>query len=163
MSLFTPKELKVAKMKREGLMNNKIAEELRVSEADISQTLSRLSRKLTNIQNSTKLLMEIGVIREGPKYVMTEEGRGLARLPERKVSLPTECELVRVSTLALNVKGLVETSRALYVVPHDSLILGEGTSSAAPEVTCISKSVSSAKPRAILLTSQQIQSTIFSQ
>jgi len=161
--MFTPKELKVAKMKLEGLMNNKIAETLKVSEADISQTLSRLSRKVKTVQDSTKLLMDIGMIQEGPKYVMTEEGRKLTRLPEKQTSVPTQYGFMRISTVTLETKGLVEISRAVYAAPYRLLVLGEGTRTTVPKISGTSTHIPSAKPLTILLTKQQTQSTKLSQ
>lgn len=86
--MFTDKEIQVARMKLQGLMNKEIAETLGVSDADISQTLSRLTGKVKTVQDSTELLMKMGVIQEGPRYVLTKKGRKLARFPKKKIYLP---------------------------------------------------------------------------
>lgn len=87
---FTDKELKVARMRLQGLMNKEIAQELTVSEADISQTISRLTGKVKTVQDSVELLMKMDVIHEGPKHILTEKGRRLARIPKRKPPIPIE-------------------------------------------------------------------------
>jgi len=85
--MFTKKELEAFRLKLRGLMNKEIAENLRVSESDISQTLSRLREKIKTVQDSITLLMEMGVIREGPKYVLTEKGRAMAEVATKKINL----------------------------------------------------------------------------
>ena len=88
--MFTDKELKVARMRLEGLMNKQIAQKLDVSEADISQTISRLTGKVKTVQDSVELLKKMDVIQEGPKYILTEKGRRLARIPKGKPARPIE-------------------------------------------------------------------------
>jgi len=88
--LFTEKEIKVARMRLEGLMNKEIAQKLNVSEADISQTISRLTDKIKTVQDSVGLLVDMDVVKEGPKYTLTEKGRRLARIPTRKLPRPIE-------------------------------------------------------------------------
>ena len=75
-------------MRLAGLMNKEIAQELDVSEADISQTIRRLTGKVKTVQDSVELLTKMGVIHEGPKYMLTDKGRRLARIPKRKVPKP---------------------------------------------------------------------------
>ena len=158
--MFTDKELKVAKMRLEGLKNNRIAEQLQVSEADISQTLSRLSRKIKTVQDSTRLLLDIGVIQEGPKYVMTETGRKLTDLPKKTSSIPRDCKLVRISTLSLEAKGVVETSwNVCSAVSGRIFILSGGTMTPAPQILSTTPLVPSMKPPAFLLREQKTEST----
>lgn len=88
--MFTEKELNVARMRLEGLMNKEIAQKLNVSEADISQTISRLTEKIKTVQDSVELLMNMDVVKEGPKYTLTEKGRRLARISKRKPPRPVE-------------------------------------------------------------------------
>ena len=91
--MFTDKELKVARLRLEGLMSKDIAKKLNVSEPDVSQTISRLTKKVKTVGDSIELLMKMDIIVEGPKYILTEKGRKLARLPERKPPKPTEPHL----------------------------------------------------------------------
>lgn len=82
--MFTSKELQIARMKLQGLMNKEIAQKLGVSDAYISQTLNRLSTKIRGVQDSIELLKNMNVIQEGPKYVMTDKGRRLAKVPKKE-------------------------------------------------------------------------------
>lgn len=81
-------------MRLEGLMNKEIAQELNVSEADISQTISRLTEKVKTVQDSIGLLTNMDIIQEGPKYILTEKGRRLARIPKRKSPKPIKHYIV---------------------------------------------------------------------
>jgi len=85
--MFSKKELDVIRMKMRGLMNKDIAKNLGVSEPDISQTLKRLREKVRTVQDSIELLTSLGMIKEGPKYVLTEKGRALTLIPEKKVCI----------------------------------------------------------------------------
>ena len=85
--MFTEKELKAFKLKLQGLMNKEIAKSMNVSESDISQTLSRLRRKIVTVQDSIALLTDMGVIREGAKYVLTEKGRAATEVPPKKAGV----------------------------------------------------------------------------
>lgn len=73
--MFTEKELKMMSMKIKGQSNKEIAVDLCVSEPDVSQTLSRMRNKITSVKDSIALLSEIGILKEGPKMVLTEKGR----------------------------------------------------------------------------------------
>jgi DNA-binding CsgD family transcriptional regulator len=73
--MFTEKELKMMSMKIKGQSNKEIAAELSVSEPDVSQTLARMRNKITSVKDSIELLSEIGILKEGPKLVLTEKGR----------------------------------------------------------------------------------------
>jgi len=97
--VFTEKELKVASMKLKGLANKEIAGELDVSEPDVSQTLARIRSKIGSVRDSVSLLSQIGVIREGPALILTEEGRRLADRRESRISHsgPTKLEVKMVS------------------------------------------------------------------
>jgi len=101
-------------MKLEGSMSKEIAEKLSVSEADVSQTLSRLRRKVKTIQDSTELLMEMGVVQEGPKYVMTEKGRKIARLQERSFQPAQEA-------LSTSKRGWIHVIPDKFELKHDEV------------------------------------------
>jgi len=106
--IFTEKELKVFGMKREGLSNKDIAKKLNVSEADISQTLMRIKRKIKTVRDSIELLMSIGVIKEGPKYVLTPEGREL-----------TESRIAKAPPKFIEAS---KTYNLVYLIPKTNII-----------------------------------------
>lgn len=111
--MFTEKEVQIARMKLQGLMNKEIAQKLGVSDAYISQTLSRWSAKIKTVQDSVGLLMKMNIIQEGPKYVMTEKGRKLAKVPKKKYRPLPEM----VSTMAVfSTDFRKQTSAGTFVI-----------------------------------------------
>lgn len=111
-------------MKLVGSMNKEIAQELDVSEADISQTISRLTEKVKTVQDSVELLMKMDVIQEGPKYILTEKGRRLARLPKRKA--PESIELHGVVWYDFETSRIHGASKIYGLVFFGPDIVGRG-------------------------------------
>ena len=87
--VFTPRELKIARMKLDGRTHAQIAKTLRTSKPNISQTLSHVSAKITRIDDSIMLLKAIGLAGEPVSFVLTDKGEKLARIrPIEKQSYP---------------------------------------------------------------------------
>jgi predicted DNA-binding protein YlxM (UPF0122 family) len=76
-TIFTEKELKVLKLKLQGIMNREIAQQLNVSEEDISQTLSKIRQKIHKVEDSIRLCESLGLIESGPRFRLTDEGKRL--------------------------------------------------------------------------------------
>ena len=72
---LTAKEIEILQLKRKGLKNKQIAEMREVSEADISQTLSRITEKINSIQDVFGVLQNIGVLKNDVEIELTESGR----------------------------------------------------------------------------------------
>jgi len=87
-ALFTEKELKVVKMKLDGLMNREIARQLRVSEEDVSQTLSRVRNKIRKVEDSILLFESLNLINGGIEFRLSDKGKRLlasARTARRRI------------------------------------------------------------------------------
>lgn len=73
-SIFSDKEVNVAKLKMNGLLNKEIADKLRVSEEDISQTLTRIRSKIKKVEDSIQLFEQLGIIKKENRFKMSAEG-----------------------------------------------------------------------------------------
>lgn len=74
---LTDKELKIIKMRYKGLKNKEIAKALDVSEADVSQTLSRIANRIISIQDTLELMSRIGIIERDAEIRLTKSGQAL--------------------------------------------------------------------------------------
>jgi hypothetical protein len=72
---LTDKEIEILQLKHKGLKNKQIAEMREVSEADISQTLSRITKKINSIQDVIGVLQNIGVLESDMEIELTQSGR----------------------------------------------------------------------------------------
>ena len=97
---LTEKELKIIAMRYKGLKSRQIAKALKVSEPDVSQTLSRIVGKIESVQDTLDLLCDIGIIKHDSEIELTESGQALLarmdkaakslhRIPEPESSLPS--------------------------------------------------------------------------
>ena len=77
---FTKKQLQIAKLKHKGLSNRDIAKNVKTSEANVSQTLKTVISKIKTVQDSTDLLMDMGIIAK-PKYIITNRGFNRITIP----------------------------------------------------------------------------------
>ncbi len=93
--MFTDRELEIARMRLKGQKNKDIAKKLGFSESYISQTVKKITQKVKTVQDSIVLLEGMEVIKEGPKYILTEKGRNLSQLPEsnQKVQFKSDTQL----------------------------------------------------------------------
>ena len=78
---LTNRQLEILKNKKNGLSNKEIADKLGVSEPYISQTLRKISNKISNIEDSFKILSDLGEI-TGFAPILTEEGRISPNIPD---------------------------------------------------------------------------------
>ena len=128
--MFTDRELEVARMKLKGLMNKEVAKKLEVSEAYISQTINRITEKVKTVQDSIELLRGMEVIKEGPKYVLTEKGRKLSRLPKKTSKEPIKYEpditFSSSGDWKYVIKGMIDFGRGYSIVGQNPIILYEG-------------------------------------
>ncbi len=96
---LSDKEIEILQFKRKGLKNKQIAEMKGVSEPDISQTLSRITKKITSIQDVFGVLQDVGVFRNDVEVELTESGRTfLNKINE------TRPERVHLDKNGLNIK-----------------------------------------------------------
>ena len=72
--LLTRKQLEVFRLKKEGFLNKEIADKLEVSEAHISQTLTKIAGKILNIEDTVAVLTQLGEFEDVQTYKLTEEG-----------------------------------------------------------------------------------------
>jgi len=78
---LTNRQLEIFRLKKSGMSNKEIADKLDVSESYISQTLGKISQKITTIEDSLHVLRELGEISEFAP-VLTEKGRIKPRVPD---------------------------------------------------------------------------------
>ena len=106
---LSPKEMEILQLKQQGLKNKQIAEARHVSEADISQTLSRITEKINSIQDVFGLLQNMGMFENNKEIELTESGRALLNqvkelrykqwgLMERNIPLLNSCQYLRKGT-----------------------------------------------------------------
>jgi DNA-binding CsgD family transcriptional regulator len=76
---LTDKELEVINLRYKGLKNKEIAEIKKVSEADISQIISRATKKIGTIQEVLEVLQKIGIIKADIEIELTESGEELLK------------------------------------------------------------------------------------
>lgn len=69
--------MEILQSKRQGLKNKQIAEIRHVSEANISQTLSRITEKINSIQDVFGLLQNMGLFESNKEIELTNSGRAL--------------------------------------------------------------------------------------
>lgn len=74
---LTDKESKIIKMRYKGFKNKEIAIALNVSEANVSQTLSRIAKRIISIQDTLELMSRIGIIERDAEIRLTESGQAL--------------------------------------------------------------------------------------
>ena len=79
--ILTQRQLEVYRLKKEGNSNRQIAETLGVSEAYISQALTRIVEKIQSVEDTIQVLIQLGEFRDAPRYELTDEGRVRASLP----------------------------------------------------------------------------------
>lgn len=72
---LTKNQIMILGLRYQGLTNKQIAEKLGVSEPNISQTLSRIAKKLVSIQDTLASLKDIGMIERDIEIEMTERGK----------------------------------------------------------------------------------------
>lgn len=78
---LTLREIQIVKMKLgKGLTHAQIARETGTSKANVSKTLGRIARKVKGIDDSLKLLQEVGLISKPAHFTLTAKGRQLAKL-----------------------------------------------------------------------------------
>ena len=66
-TIFTRRELQIAKLRNGGLKSVEIARRLKVTKADVSQTLRRLDRKIRIIETSYYLMKEMSLAGDSSK------------------------------------------------------------------------------------------------
>jgi transcriptional regulator len=76
---FTKKEVRVLKLRYEGLKSKEIAKKLGVSPSDICQTFSRITAKLVSTKDTIELLNNIGVIKNDLEITFTNKGQDLLK------------------------------------------------------------------------------------
>ena len=72
---LTEKELKILKLRYEGLKNKEIALKLGFSEPDVSQTLSRAVRRIATVDDTLATMYQLGVIKNDVEIELTEKGK----------------------------------------------------------------------------------------
>jgi hypothetical protein len=115
---LTPKEIEILQLKRKGLKNKQIAEIKEVTEADISQTLSRITKKINSIQDVFGVLQNIGILENAAEIELTESGRTL--LGDLRATRPSRLNKMQrpkaIDTFGLDVITLLEEKKYLKSV-----------------------------------------------
>jgi len=88
-SVFSNQEISIYKAWILGKKNKDIAEELKVSESYISQTLKGINEKINTLQNSIDILKGMGII-EAPELKLNDKGRKSLRKDISKKTLGTK-------------------------------------------------------------------------
>lgn len=94
---LTERQLQIAKLKHEGLTNREIARRLKTSESNVSQTLKTVINKIETVQDSTNILIEMGLISK-QKYVIPEYNF-------KRITIPT-ADLRKISNQSTTVAVL---------------------------------------------------------
>lgn len=93
--LLTPNEQAILKLKSDGLNNADIARNLSVSPSHITQTFTKISGKITGVNDTLKLLKETGIMQKSSNIGLTAKGtdalkkvKGITvRIPRKQVKL----------------------------------------------------------------------------
>jgi len=99
---LTKTQLKVLRLRYEGLKNKEIAEKLGVSEPDVSQTLSRIANKLVSIQDVLASMKDLDLIERDIEIELTEQGKAFfkdwqkAKIPRVKKAVAKPMSITKV-------------------------------------------------------------------
>jgi DNA-binding CsgD family transcriptional regulator len=82
---LTQKESQILGLRYEGLKNADISKKLHISQPDVSQTLSRIAKKVISIKDTLELMKTVGVLKHDVEIELTESGQAfLTRWQERR-------------------------------------------------------------------------------
>ncbi len=79
-SFITKREAEIVERKLKGRSHSEIASELKVSKAYVSKTLKRVAAKITKLEDSAKLLTQLGLIGQREQITLTDKGLQLMKL-----------------------------------------------------------------------------------
>ena len=111
-SFLTEKEQRILQLRAKGTPNVDIANELGTSQADISQTFKRISQKITNVNDTLKLLRETNLVEQSTPIKLTPKGiseiKRVAQLTHREI--PTKHSVKRSAPPYSSLMAFKETS-----------------------------------------------------
>ena len=129
-NVFSEKEIEILQLYLQKKKNKEIADELKVSEPYISQTLSKISLKLESLENSLELLENLGLVDKVSPIRLTETGRksfkknltSLESNSKQKLSTPKDNLLSHdyASSIMPPISGIVDVT-PIFKSPHESL------------------------------------------
>jgi len=97
---LTEQTIRVLKLRREGLKNKQIAENLGVSEANISQIISRVVKKLVTIQDTLSVMKSMGLMEDDARIELTQSGLEFSKELQRARQMRVQSRKLKVQSIS---------------------------------------------------------------